>query len=877
MAPAESTGFKFKERITGGGKTYILEKKVDGKKYTVSIMDTDNDGFDAHDAIKFSNGAVSVFKIEDIKAAVEKGIPGKKEDKTAYDEIDGNRSKECSFNAMPKAEKKDGEYKIKAEEDKSYTLESFMNCDKAEESTKKEGTDAAKKESAEKPADKPADKAENKAEDKAAEQKTESPNVDMRQLLAVDHSFNAGPDFKALLNSVYTDSYASTALACESSPTGGIFGSFGSFDSGFSIGMPIFGPMGGIFGGIGAMMLGGIFGGHCGRGSFSGGFLGGFLGSLLGNLFGGASDGPPAPAYQQYPQPQGTYYPNAAPATPAPTAPVNQTPTPAPAVSAPTPAPAPAAAPAQASGAQPAPAATPAPEAKSAPAPTPPVTPNPAAAPTPTPAPAPAAKPETPPVPVSSSPKAPVTPKSTPEPVDSDSPIVSGVPRKMSIGGRTGVYTLYDNGSGVNISTDIDTSGLPVVETIKQAMRAKLPENAKPTDRSAIESRARKLAARNVAYQAILKRQGVLPTFAIKAREDLEKEVLELGLYLDRDGSIITKDQIGKPVVISPAQPLSQDEFKSIMAPVDKEFKAINPQAEGADQQLSALLGKIDGIREDFFTDEQKALKAAKRREIWDSFSIAINVENKRREAKNASAPATPPAPAPVASLEPPPLQPAAPPTPAPTPAPATPAPVASPQPPASAQAAAPNRPQATGDDPFEPKAPVSSQDLHQQIIDLSNRSYLEKTAEGLQRIIDTANSILTNNSNLSDEDSNMLKRIISTAQRNLNSPNLQSAATAQKAANSKELAVFERLKQDVQNFANNKQTKDDLPSKLAEMEKAKGFVAQLKTMSKGPHNSMTAIKTPLSLKIMKIYDSLPPEQKAPWMNDMLKELNSIH
>lgn len=311
----EATEFKWSNR-KNGITSYVLEKKNNKGKViaTVTIIDTDKDGgFDAHDSMKFSDGAASIFSADEIKKAVLKGTkPGK--DESGYDATDSNRFGKVSNNVkeLPKIEKdKDGKYQIKAEKDTEYTLESFMNFDKEAEAQKDKSADGANKT--------PEKDGNNKDSDS---QSTEIPLFDHRILTDDGPSFMHDPDFNLRLNHVYTSSVADSMLM-GAPEVGGFCGPFGSsFGGGFGgfggFGAPMMFPMGPLFGGLIGGACGGLFGGlFGGRGGFSTGFGAGFLGGIFGGLFSGMFSTPsysyPQMSYQQggYPQyraPQEQYY-----------------------------------------------------------------------------------------------------------------------------------------------------------------------------------------------------------------------------------------------------------------------------------------------------------------------------------------------------------------------------------------------------------------------------------------------------------------------------------------------------------------------------------------------------------------------------------------
>lgn len=307
----DATEFKWSNR-KNGNPTYVLEKTVKGKKYTVTIMDTDKDGcFDAHDSMKFSDGAASIFNAEDIKKAVLKGTKPNDDSKKGYDETDSNRSGKTdnSVKEMPKIEKdKDGKYQIKAEANTEYTLESFMNYDKSAEAQKDKPADGANK------------TPENGGNNKDASSSAPETQVfDPRVLMYEPPSPMQDPNFGLMLSQVQTNSYSDSMLM-GASDFGGFCGTFGGGFGGFGgFGAPMMMPMGGLFGGLLGGMCGGIFGGlFGGHGGFSRGFGAGFLGGMLGGLFGGMFNTPSysytQASYQQggYPQqyhaPQEQYY-----------------------------------------------------------------------------------------------------------------------------------------------------------------------------------------------------------------------------------------------------------------------------------------------------------------------------------------------------------------------------------------------------------------------------------------------------------------------------------------------------------------------------------------------------------------------------------------
>ncbi len=84
-------------------------------------------------------------------------------------------------------------------------------------------------------------------------------------------------------------------------------------------------------------------------------------------------------------------------------------------------------------------------------------------------------------------------------------------------------------------------------------------------------------------------------------------------------------------------------------------------------------------------------------------------------------------------------------------------------------------------------------------------------------------------------------------------------------------------LKQKVFQFANDKSIPEETASKIAELEKAKGYVTELKELSKKPNNNIMSIKSPLMTRTLAIYNALPPGTRKQWMNDMLRELYTTY
>lgn len=308
MSKADTAGFEFKGRINNNtGKKYEMVKTIDGEKYIITIMDTDNDGFDAKDTIKISKGNISVFASKEVRNAVLKGIKGN--DDNGYDAIDSNRPKKNNLKEIPTLGK--GDEKLKADKDVEYSLESFMNFDKAEETQK----------------DKPAPEA-NKAPEKDAKKDAAGSSAPETQVFDPRVLINDGPSpmhdpgFGLMLNQVYTSSVADSMLM-GGSDYGSFCGPFGGgFGGGFGFGAPMMMPMSPLFGGLIGGACGGIFGGlfgglFGGRNGFSTGLGAGFLGGMLGGLFGSMFSTPsysyPQASYQQggYPQyyaPQEQYY-----------------------------------------------------------------------------------------------------------------------------------------------------------------------------------------------------------------------------------------------------------------------------------------------------------------------------------------------------------------------------------------------------------------------------------------------------------------------------------------------------------------------------------------------------------------------------------------
>lgn len=283
MAP-DVTGFQLKDAKSKKGKEYILTKKDEetGKIYTVTIFDTDKDGFDAHDTIKFGKDSLSIFKPEDIKNSIKQGARSK----PGYEEKDDRK-----VDLKEIAKSTDG--KLNAEEGTEYTLKSFMEFNKTEDAAKG-NTDASKK-------DKPAD-------DKKAPNGTPAPDsgiLDVRNYLPNMTPATNMSGMDGLLSMVHQSAYNDatqwdangyTNLMCGADS--GLFngvsndfgGGYGGYGGGYGGGFfSMFG--GGLFSMFAPMFLGGTGG--------LGFLVGGLVGGLLSNLFGGSGQ-------EQYPPPQ--YY-----------------------------------------------------------------------------------------------------------------------------------------------------------------------------------------------------------------------------------------------------------------------------------------------------------------------------------------------------------------------------------------------------------------------------------------------------------------------------------------------------------------------------------------------------------------------------------------
>lgn len=288
MAKADTAGFEFTGRISGtAGKKYEMVKTVDGEKYTITIMDTDGDGFDAKDTIKLSKGNISVFAAEEVRKAVLNGIPKKGENDKAYEEAD-SRAKNDKLKEMPKVE--NGSDKLKTEANVEYTLESFMNAGKP--------VDAKDKLTPE--ANKTPENVEKKG-DATGPNPPETTALDFRFLMQDEPLHTYNPGFGLNLGAVQSSSYAD--VMCMNIPD---FGGMGGFGGGFADGFSFGAPIGGMFG-LGG--FGSFFGSILGGGA---GGLGAFFGSLIGSLF--CRPSYPEQGYAQYApqqgyQPQEQYYP----------------------------------------------------------------------------------------------------------------------------------------------------------------------------------------------------------------------------------------------------------------------------------------------------------------------------------------------------------------------------------------------------------------------------------------------------------------------------------------------------------------------------------------------------------------------------------------
>lgn len=881
------------------GKAYILKKKDDeGNTYTVTIFDTDKDGFDSHDSIKFSKGAIkkSIFTPEEIKKAVQRGNRAK----SGYDEKDSVRASKAPDNLkeMPKSTiESGGKYKLNAEEETDYTLESFMNFDKSAEAQKDKPADDAKKT--------PENGGNNKD---AASNVTETQVFDPRVLMYEPPSPMQDPGFGLMLSQVQTSSF-SDAMLMGTSDFGGFCGTFGGgFGGGF-----------GGFGGLG-LMFGTMFGGGAGG---IGAFFGSLIGSLVGNLFCRPShpeQGYAQYAPQQYYAPQEQYY-TPIPEQQAPGAAAPQTATPAPAVKAEV-------------KKQEAPAAT---GTTPVSAPTNTANPAPATANTAAPATGAAATTGTASTPVVNATSA-LTPTGETKPQevtiegikakrDEYSKKIDELGRKDTIADGsiyskhkkylaqlnpaiTAAEALDPNSKDYkdrlsklykHVNTEIENLDAYIKEKsatpAPTGTPAPTPAVAAPASSvvtpaptpAMVAAPAPTPATAPATAPAPAAPPTVAPTTvsssdADSCAPDIDPPPSDKGVSVDGNSMSAPATETGASEVGTPAQkkapsgtdpfedaafvPASKLESRRPSKEVDAKIKEFSAQINKSRKNLLELQ-KIGIAISAYWSDNEDKLSKGQQ-ETLEKLRSQINVLIEKIPQKSVVAePAVKKEPTLQAAAAAQSAAPVVPPTQPIEPPKATLSPEdakllalsdSAVKKPESESSKPATKPAEVKTEAPKPTVQLSPEELKEKLTALTRSAYREQDPAKLQEIVAEAENIKASYKNLTPENIAYLKRIIVVA------------STPRRMANNSN-----DLKQAVFKFADNKLIPENTSAKIAELKRAQGYVTQLKELSKNKQNNIASIKSALMNKANVLYSSIPAGEREQWMNDMLRELYAIN